>query len=125
MSFSVNDCRANAGGLVGKGCVGELHSPGTSDCGTGRSSIGHRGLPVSRSNTYRNPNVVGCATTSTFLPSCFTVSSLGAVEIVAGGSERDEHDGALLLDGRLIPVVHAAIGLPGLRGPGILAKLAR
>ena len=28
------------GGKVGKGCVGALNSPGTSDCGTGRSSTG-------------------------------------------------------------------------------------
>jgi hypothetical protein len=48
MSFSVNDCLANAGGFVGKGCVGQDSSPGTSDFGTGRSSIGHSGLPVSR-----------------------------------------------------------------------------
>src|SRR3954454_19145031 len=40
-SFSVMLCRANGGGMVGKGCVGEVHSPGTSDFGTGRSSIGH------------------------------------------------------------------------------------
>src|SRR5437763_7116391 len=33
--------RSNAGGLVGKGCVGEYHSPGTSPFATGRSSIGH------------------------------------------------------------------------------------
>src|SRR5712671_1191395 len=77
MSFSVNDCRANAGGLVGNGCVGQDSSPGTSDFGTGRSSIGHNGLPVSRSNTNRKPCLVGCATTSTFLPSCFTVSNFG------------------------------------------------
>ena len=35
MSFSVNDCRANGGGSVGIGCVGEVFSPGTSLCGTG------------------------------------------------------------------------------------------
>src|SRR5690606_5413622 len=39
MSSSVNDWRANGGGAVGKGCVGEAFSPGASDCGTGRSSI--------------------------------------------------------------------------------------
>ena len=32
--------------LVGIGCVGEYHSPGTSPCGTGLSSIGQIGLPV-------------------------------------------------------------------------------
>src|SRR5262249_11941529 len=55
MSFSVNDCRANGGGAVGKGCVGDVFSPGASVCGTGRSSIGHSGAPVTRSKTYKNP----------------------------------------------------------------------
>src|SRR5688572_14209785 len=69
MSRSVNDCLANAGGLVGTGCVGDDHSPGTSDCGTGRSSIGHSGSPVLRLNTKRNPCLVAWATTSTSRPS--------------------------------------------------------
>src|SRR5262245_56582410 len=43
--------RSYAGGLVGNGCVGEYHSPGTSPFATGRSSIGQIGRPVSRSNT--------------------------------------------------------------------------
>src|SRR5579863_2634455 len=38
-----------AGGLVGMGCVGEYHSPGTSPFGTGRSCIGQMGVPVTRS----------------------------------------------------------------------------
>ena len=42
-------CRSNAGGLVGNGCVFDSSSPGMSDGGTGRSSIGHTGLPVARS----------------------------------------------------------------------------
>src|SRR5262249_13486100 len=77
-SFSVKLCRAKGGGKVGKGCVGEVHSPGTSDLGTGRSSIGHTGLPDTRSNTYRKPFLEASATTSTALPSCFTVASCGA-----------------------------------------------
>src|SRR2546425_6395305 len=44
-------CRSYAGGRVGNGCVGEYHSPGTSPLGTGRSSIGQIGSPVSRLNT--------------------------------------------------------------------------
>ena len=36
---------AYAGGFVGKGCVGEYVSPGTSPRGTGRSSMGHTGSP--------------------------------------------------------------------------------
>src|SRR5580693_8526149 len=51
ISFSVKDCRAKGGGLVGKGCVGQDSSPGTSDCGTLRSSIGQRGSPVTRLST--------------------------------------------------------------------------
>ena len=43
--------RANGAGLVGNGCVFAVCSPGTVDCGTGRSSIGHTGLPVARSKT--------------------------------------------------------------------------
>ena len=44
MSFSVNDWRANGAGFVGNGCVGDEYSPGTSDCGTLRSSIGQIGV---------------------------------------------------------------------------------
>src|SRR5262249_34883767 len=36
-------CRSNGAGRVGKGCVGDVRSPGVLDCGTGRSSIGHTG----------------------------------------------------------------------------------
>ena len=50
-SSGVIDCRANGGGLVGIGWVGDETSPGTSLFGTGRSSIGHSGVPVFRSNT--------------------------------------------------------------------------
>src|SRR4029077_17030053 len=67
-----------AGGFVGNGCVGEYHSPGTSPCGTGRSSIGQMGLPGTRSNTYRNACFVGCATAFTRLPSTVTSSRIGA-----------------------------------------------
>ena len=37
-------CQSKAGGFVGKGCVAAVHSPFTSVCGTGRSSIGQIGL---------------------------------------------------------------------------------
>src|SRR2546425_4434898 len=70
MSSTPNDNRANGRGLVGKGCVGHALSPGTSLLGTDRSSIGHSGVPVTRSNTYRNPILVACATTSIILPGC-------------------------------------------------------
>ena len=54
----VTPWRSNAGGLVGNGCVGDVFSPGTVDCGTGRSSIGHTGLPFVRSSTYANDCLV-------------------------------------------------------------------
>ena len=37
-------------------------NPGTSDWGTTRSSIGHTGWPVTRSNTHRNACLPGTAT---------------------------------------------------------------
>src|SRR3977135_79276 len=44
-SSSDTPCRSNAGGLLGNGCVGEYHSPGTSPLGTARSTIGQTGSP--------------------------------------------------------------------------------
>ena len=43
-------CTSNAAGFVGNGWVGEIHSPGVSEPGTGRSTMGHTGSPVTRSN---------------------------------------------------------------------------
>ena len=51
MSSTVNACLLNGGGAVGNGCVGQDCSPGMSLFGTGRSSIGQIGSPVTRSNT--------------------------------------------------------------------------
>src|SRR5262245_5957221 len=51
--------REYAGGLLGNGCVGEYHSPGTSPFSTGRSSMGHTGWPFTRSKTYNQPCFVG------------------------------------------------------------------
>jgi len=68
-SSSVSPLRENGAGLVGKGCVGAACSPGTVDGGTGRSSIGHTGLPVTRSKTYRKPVLLGCITALIRLPS--------------------------------------------------------
>src|SRR6185503_9777258 len=63
ISSAVNACLENGGGVVGYGCVGQLSSPGISDFGTGRSSIGQMGSPVTRSNTYSH--VVLAPTTTT------------------------------------------------------------
>src|SRR5882724_10976346 len=60
--------RAKGGGMVGIGWVGQACSPGISLFGTGRSSIGQRGLPVTRSNTYKKPCFVACGTASIGLP---------------------------------------------------------
>src|SRR5688572_25864947 len=65
-SFSLAPCKSYGGGFVGNGCVGEVHSPGTSDFGTRRSRIGQIGLPVTRSNVYANACFVSC--TTIFLP---------------------------------------------------------
>ena len=43
-------CTSNGAGRVGNGWVGETHSPGVSEPGAGRSTMGHTGSPVTRSN---------------------------------------------------------------------------
>jgi hypothetical protein len=55
MSASLNRCGVSAGIVAGNGCVGDACSPGTSLCGTGRSSIGKIASPVSRRSTNSNP----------------------------------------------------------------------
>ena len=40
------------GGLIGNGCVGDVHSPGAVVCGTLRSSMPKIGSPVTRSKMY-------------------------------------------------------------------------
>ena len=54
--------------MVGNGCVGDACSPGTLDAGTGRSTIGQTGSPVTRLSTYRNPFLFGCITALIFFP---------------------------------------------------------
>src|SRR4029453_17478494 len=54
-SSSVNDCRTNGGGFVGKGCVGDECSNGTSLFSTARSSIGQSGSPGARVETGGEP----------------------------------------------------------------------
>src|SRR6266545_735631 len=61
--------RASGRGAVGKGCVGQVCSPGTSVCGTGRSSTGKIGSPVSLLSRKRNPILVACATAGISRPS--------------------------------------------------------
>ena len=73
--------RPYAGGLLGIGCVGAYHSPGTSPGGTAVSLIGQMGSPVTRSNTYRKVCLVGCATSLRIRPSTITSSRIGADEM--------------------------------------------
>src|SRR5439155_26224383 len=67
-SLTEEPWRSYAGGLVGKGCVALVFSPGTVDCSTGRSSLGQMALPVVRSNIYRNGCFVGCGTALSVRP---------------------------------------------------------
>jgi hypothetical protein len=60
-----------------KGCVGEATSPGTVLRGTGRSSTGKIGSPVSRSSTKSCPVFVACSTAGTSRPSTRTSTSAG------------------------------------------------
>src|SRR6266849_4955962 len=80
-SLSNTPLRLYAGGFDGIGCVGEYHSPGTVPTSTCFSSMGHTGLPVTRSSTYRNPCLLGCATAFTAFPSTVMSAKIGAEEI--------------------------------------------
>src|SRR2546423_9094260 len=68
ISSAVNDCLEKGGGLVGYGWVGQLCSPGISDFGTARSSIGQIGSPVPRSDTYSQVVLLDTTTTSRLRP---------------------------------------------------------
>ena len=70
--------RSNAGGFVGNGCVGEVASPGVFDCGTGRSSIGQIGSPVTRSNAKANACLVIWITALMSRPSTVRSARIGA-----------------------------------------------
>ena len=50
-SSTLVPCWSKGGGFVGNGWVAAYHSPGTSPGGTGRSSMGQIGSPVTRSKT--------------------------------------------------------------------------
>ena len=49
-SSTVMPCRSNGSGFVGNGWVGEIYSPGVFEPGTGCSTMGQTGSPVTRSN---------------------------------------------------------------------------
>ena len=70
---------SNGAGRVGKGCVGQTTSPGMSvSVGTGRSSIGHTGSPVTRSKTYTNPCLLTWASALTGRPATSMSTRFGA-----------------------------------------------
>src|SRR5688500_10810162 len=77
ISSRVIDWRAKAGGLTGTGCVGQVSSPGTLLRGTGRSSIGNKGFPVTRLKTKTNPIFVTTATDGIARPPRRTVINDG------------------------------------------------
>src|SRR6202158_2955986 len=80
-SLSSTPLRLYAGGFDGIGCVGEYHSPGTVPTSPFVSSMGHTGLPVTRSSTYQNPCLLGCATAFTGFPSTVMSAKIGAEEM--------------------------------------------
>ena len=65
---------ASGGGFTGNGCVGDVFSPGTVLCGTGRSSMPNIGSPVTRLKMKSKPIFVICATAGIVLP--FRVTSI-------------------------------------------------
>jgi hypothetical protein len=71
-------CRSTGAGRVGSGWVAAVFSPGTFDWGTGRSSMGQSGRPVTRSKTKTNPCLVTWATAFTRRPLTVTSARFGA-----------------------------------------------
>src|SRR5436309_9688190 len=80
-SPSSTPLRLYAGGFEGIGCVFAYHSPGTVPTSTGCAGIGHAGLPVTRSKTYRKPCLLGWATALTGFPSTVMSARIGAEEM--------------------------------------------
>ncbi len=76
-SSTVKRCGLSGGVRAVKGCVGAVSSFGMSLFGTGRSSTGNTGRPVSRSSTNSIPVLVACTTAGTAWPSRVTVASAG------------------------------------------------
>jgi hypothetical protein len=70
--------RLSGSGFTGNGCVGQVASPGTSLCGTGRSSIPKIGSPVTRSKMKSSDILVITATAGTVRPFRRTSMSVGA-----------------------------------------------
>ena len=74
-------CARTAAGLDGNGCVGDVFSPGTSDCGTGVPTIGQTGWPVTRSKHVELACLLGDATALIARPSTLMSMRIGADEL--------------------------------------------
>ena len=75
--------RYQGAGFDGMGWVGDNFSPGIPFCGTGVSTMGQMGSPVSRLKVNRRPCLVNWASALTGFPSTVMSIKLGA----AGGSQ--------------------------------------
>ena len=112
---------ASGGGATGNGWVGESTSPGAPPCGTGRSSTGMTGAPVSRSSVKSSPCLVGCSTAGRrlSLPGDHGQRRLGGIvvvpDVVVDGLERPDHLAGLDVqrdDGIGVAVVAGAQAAP-------------
>ncbi len=79
-SERVIELRVNGAGLMGKGCVGDVHSPAAVVCGTGRSSMPKIGSPVSRLKMKSSDIFVCCTTAGITCPFRRTSMSAGAAD---------------------------------------------
>ena len=68
---------SSGAGLVGNGWVRAISSPGTMEAGTGSSSIGHTGSPVTRLKAKVIPCLVVWMTIGTSCPSNVTSIRIG------------------------------------------------
>ena len=68
-------------GCVGNGWVWASFSPGTIDCGTGRSSIGHTGSPVTRLKAKVKPCLVVWTSIGICWPSTVASTRIGTLAI--------------------------------------------
>ena len=76
-SSGVRRCGLSGAITAVNGSVADACSPGMSLAGTGRSSTGKIGRPVSRSSTNSMPVLVACSTAGSIAASWVTVTSAG------------------------------------------------
>ena len=102
-SSSLRPCISKAGGLVTKGCVGQVFSPGTSDWGTGRSSMGQIGSPVSRLKTK--------ASLVWFLEPPAAGAGRRHVDVHDLGGDRIVHVPDIVMDHLVVPALLSRLGV--------------